>query len=111
MMLGKSIMTPRLADKLATYGAALQALDNEDRLRRLKPRAGLDFSSNDYLALATAPRMRNTISAALQAGTLIGAGGSRRSHEASRIVPGQVARSGATLLVRKASSTVYVRVH
>jgi hypothetical protein len=42
MMLGKSIMTPRLADKLATYGAALQALDNEDRLRRLKPRrAGL----------------------------------------------------------------------
>src|SRR5690348_2166331 len=43
MMLGKSIMTPRLADKLATYGAALQALDNADRLRRLKPRAGLSF--------------------------------------------------------------------
>jgi 8-amino-7-oxononanoate synthase len=43
----------------------------------LKPRAGLDFSSNDYLALAACPRMRKAISAALEAGTPIGAGGSR----------------------------------
>jgi 8-amino-7-oxononanoate synthase len=36
----------------------LQALKDDDRLRGLKPRAGIDFVSNDYLALASAPRMR-----------------------------------------------------
>ncbi|HET7492640.1 MAG TPA: 8-amino-7-oxononanoate synthase [Bradyrhizobium sp.] len=70
-------MTRHLANKLAGYGAALDALKSDDRLRSLRPRAGIDFSSNDYLALATAPRMRKAISAALQAGTPIGAGGSR----------------------------------
>jgi 8-amino-7-oxononanoate synthase len=44
------------------------------RLRSLKPRAGIDFSSNDYLALASAPRMRKALSAAVDAGTPIGAG-------------------------------------
>jgi 8-amino-7-oxononanoate synthase len=59
------------------YVAALDALKNDDRLRKLTPRAGIDFSSNDYLALAGAPRMRKAISAAIEAGTPIGAGGSR----------------------------------
>ena len=61
----------------STYAAALDALKNDDRLRSLKPRAGIDFSSNDYLALASNPRMRQAISAAVEAGTPIGAGGSR----------------------------------
>jgi 8-amino-7-oxononanoate synthase len=64
-------------NKASSYAAALSALDNDDRLRSLKPRAGIDFSSNDYLALASCPRMRNAIVAAVEAGTPIGAGGSR----------------------------------
>jgi 8-amino-7-oxononanoate synthase len=65
------------ADKTAGYLTALQALKDDDRLRGLKPRAGIDFASNDYLALASAPRMRNAVVAALEAGTPIGSGGSR----------------------------------
>ncbi len=61
----------------STYVAALDALKNDDRLRSLKPRAGIDFSSNDYLALANNQRMRKAVSAAVEAGTPIGAGGSR----------------------------------
>jgi 8-amino-7-oxononanoate synthase len=61
----------------STYVAALDALKDDDRLRSLKPRAGLDFSSNDYLGLANCLRMRKAIAAAVEAGTPIGAGGSR----------------------------------
>lgn len=60
--------------KLDAYVTALHALKEDDRLRGLKPRTGVDFASNDYLALASAPRMNL---AALEAGTPIGAGGSR----------------------------------
>lgn len=63
--------------KGAYYIAALQALKDDNRLRGLKGRAGIDFVSNDYLALASAPRMKKAILAALEAGTPIGAGGSR----------------------------------
>ncbi|MHC1949920.1 8-amino-7-oxononanoate synthase [Bradyrhizobium sp. UFLA06-06] len=70
-------MKPSHAAKGGDYVAALHALKEAYRLRGLKPRAGIDFVSNDYLALATAPRMKNAISAALEAGTPIGAGGSR----------------------------------
>ena len=63
--------------KAATYVAALGALEKDDRLRHLKPRAGIDFSSNDYLALASCQRMRRAVSAAVESGTPIGAGGSR----------------------------------
>ena len=61
----------------AAYVADLSALAKDDRLRGLKPRAGIDFSSNDYLGLVNNPRMRRTISAAVESGTPIGAGGSR----------------------------------
>jgi 8-amino-7-oxononanoate synthase len=61
----------------ARYVADLSALEKDDRLRSLKPRAGIDFSSNDYLALASCPRMRKAVSAAVEAGSPIGAGGSR----------------------------------
>ncbi|WP_213736827.1 8-amino-7-oxononanoate synthase [Bradyrhizobium sp. dw_411] len=64
-------------DKAVSYVTALQALKDDDRLRSLKPRAGIDFASNDYLALASSPRMKRAVTAALEAGTPIGAGGSR----------------------------------
>jgi 8-amino-7-oxononanoate synthase len=64
-------------DKAVSYIRALQALKDDDRLRSLKPRAGIDFASNDYLALASSPRMKKAVTAALEAGTPIGAGGSR----------------------------------
>jgi 8-amino-7-oxononanoate synthase len=65
------------SDKAASYITALQALKDDDRLRSLKPRAGIDFASNDYLALASSPRIKRAVTAALEAGTPIGAGGSR----------------------------------
>jgi len=46
-------MTQLHADEVSSYVAALQALKNDDRLRSLKPRTGIEFSSNDYLALAS----------------------------------------------------------
>jgi 8-amino-7-oxononanoate synthase len=64
-------------NKALPYAAALNALRDDDRLRSLAPRAGIDFSSNDYLALAGCQRMRKAIAAAVEAGTPIGAGGSR----------------------------------
>jgi 8-amino-7-oxononanoate synthase len=43
----------------------------------LRPRAGRDFSSNDYLALANAPRLKGAVAAALDRGVAVGSGGSR----------------------------------
>jgi 8-amino-7-oxononanoate synthase len=74
---GNNTMNAAHADKMARYGTALDTLKQEDRLRSLRPRAGIDFVSNDYLALASAPRMRRAVAASLEAGTPIGAGGSR----------------------------------
>ncbi|WP_245570195.1 aminotransferase class I/II-fold pyridoxal phosphate-dependent enzyme [Bradyrhizobium ottawaense] len=70
-------MTSTRAGKVATYHAALRALNEQDGLRRLAPRSGIDFGSNDYLALASAPRIKKAMAAALESGTPIGAGGSR----------------------------------
>ncbi|MDE4176154.1 8-amino-7-oxononanoate synthase [Phaeobacter sp. PT47_59] len=57
--------------------ALLDGLAQQDRYRRLIPRAGHDFSSNDYLGLAASPEMRAAAMAALQRGVPVGAGGSR----------------------------------
>lgn len=59
------------------YQSSLDALARDGRLRSISPRAGLDFSSNDYLALADAPRMKQAVIKAIERGTPIGAGGSR----------------------------------
>jgi 8-amino-7-oxononanoate synthase len=59
------------------HQAALAALARKDRLRRLAPRAGLDFTSNDYLGLAESDALRDAAVAALERGVPLGAGGSR----------------------------------
>lgn len=56
---------------------ALRALERRGRLRRLSPRAGVDFSSNDYLGLAASPELAAAAEAALARGVPLGAGGSR----------------------------------
>jgi len=62
---------------LTAQHADLQALEAKSRLRSLQLRAGLDLSSNDYLGLARAPRLRAAAHAALDRGVALGAGGSR----------------------------------
>lgn len=62
---------------LEAYQADLAALAARDRLRALAPRAGLDFASNDYLALAASPELAAAAQAALARGVPVGAGGSR----------------------------------
>ena len=59
------------------HETALAALARKARLRRLTPRAGLDFTSNDYLGLAESDALRDAARAALDRGVPLGAGGSR----------------------------------
>jgi 8-amino-7-oxononanoate synthase len=62
---------------LASYRAALDELADASRLRSLAPRQGIDFTSNDYLGLASSPRLAGAVTAAIARGTPVGAGGSR----------------------------------
>ncbi|TJV46007.1 MAG: 8-amino-7-oxononanoate synthase [Mesorhizobium sp.] len=62
---------------LARYDASLRGLARKDRRRTLSPRAGLDFSSNDYLGLAASKRLGDAVAAAIARGTPVGATGSR----------------------------------
>jgi 8-amino-7-oxononanoate synthase len=62
---------------LASYQAALDELAHASRLRSLAPRQGVDFTSNDYLGLASSPRLAGAVTAAIARGTPVGAGGSR----------------------------------
>ncbi len=64
-------------DLLARYADDLSALRSRERLRRLAGRAGLDFSSNDYLGFADSAAYREAAAAALLRGVPLGAGGSR----------------------------------
>ncbi|MDR6788064.1 8-amino-7-oxononanoate synthase [Sphingomonas sp. BE138] len=63
--------------QLAAQRAHLSALADADRLRTLTSRGGVDLSSNDYLALSTAPRMLAAAADALARGVAVGSGGSR----------------------------------
>ncbi|KJF74915.1 8-amino-7-oxononanoate synthase [Agrobacterium arsenijevicii] len=62
---------------LSPYEAKLAGLHRKSRLRALAPQAGVDFTSNDYLGLADAPRLKAAINAAIERGVPVGAGGSR----------------------------------
>jgi 8-amino-7-oxononanoate synthase len=55
----------------------LDGLAAKGRLRDLSQARGLDFSSNDYLALAGSAALRDAATAALARGVPLGAGGSR----------------------------------
>ncbi|NTE58960.1 8-amino-7-oxononanoate synthase [Agrobacterium tumefaciens] len=62
---------------LSPYEAKLAGLRRKSRLRVLAPRQGIDFTSNDYLGLADAPRLKAAIADAIARGVPAGAGGSR----------------------------------
>ncbi len=61
----------------AIFGEQLAALDEAGRLRRLEPRTGRDFSSNDYLGLAGDPIIARAVAEAASRGVPVGSGGSR----------------------------------
>lgn len=63
--------------RLAPYAGLLAGLERKSRARRLEGRAGLDLASNDYLALAGAPRLAASVTAAIARGVPVGAAGSR----------------------------------
>jgi 8-amino-7-oxononanoate synthase len=60
-----------------TFHADLRDLEKHGRLRSLRGRAGIDFTSNDYLGLAESAELRQAAAAAVARGVAIGAGGSR----------------------------------
>ncbi|MPT48521.1 MAG: 8-amino-7-oxononanoate synthase [Sphingobium sp.] len=62
---------------LHPYARQIDALEKRARARRLIPRAGIDFSSNDYLALAHSPAISSALMEALAQGVPAGSGGSR----------------------------------
>ena len=62
---------------LSRYEHALEALNRRARLRALEGRAGIDFTSNDYLGLAESDALTSALVEALQRGVPVGAGGSR----------------------------------
>lgn len=61
----------------AAHRADLAQLAEQHRIRRLLPRRGIDFASNDYLALAGSSRLRAAVADALAEGVPVGSGGSR----------------------------------
>jgi 8-amino-7-oxononanoate synthase len=63
--------------RFASHEALLEGLHARHRRRRLIPRAGADFSSNDYLGLSQSPELRRIVIAAIERGVAIGSGGSR----------------------------------
>lgn len=62
---------------LSRYEQALEALNRRGRLRALEGRAGIDFTSNDYLGLAESAELKQAMMDALARGVPVGAGGSR----------------------------------
>lgn len=62
---------------LAALSSDLASLAKRDRLRTLRSAFGVDFASNDYLALASSPRLAGAVRDALERGVAVGSGGSR----------------------------------
>lgn len=62
---------------LAPFQTRLDMLTRRARLRRLMPRAGHDFASNDYLGLAHDPVIAAAVADAIARGVPVGSGGSR----------------------------------
>src|SRR3546814_784046 len=84
---GMSILDAQMRD--------LAQLSRHSRRRRLMPRAGHDFASNDYLGLASAPGLRAAVAEALARGVPVGSGGSRLlrgNHEEHEALEAHAAR-------------------
>ncbi|QRZ15289.1 8-amino-7-oxononanoate synthase [Paracoccus methylovorus] len=85
------------------HQAALEALAQRGRLRRVTPAGGWDFASNDYLGLAGSELLAHAARDALARGVPVGAGGSRLlrgNHAEHRALEGEAAEffgSGAVL--------------
>lgn len=62
---------------LVRYERTLAGLERKGRRRALLAQGGIDFTSNDFLALADAPRLKAAVTSALDRGVPVGAGGSR----------------------------------
>ena len=65
------------------FRSQLAALEQRGRLRRLSPRAGRDFASNDYLGLAGDPMIAQAVADAVARGVGedVGGGGARTQTE------------------------------
>ncbi len=61
----------------STHTADLATLGEKARLRSLNPRRGIDFASNDYLAMSSSPRLAKAVQDAIARGVPLGSGGSR----------------------------------
>jgi 8-amino-7-oxononanoate synthase len=91
------------APALDRYQEDLDRLSSQSRIRTLAPRTGIDFTSNDYLGLATSKRLADALTAAISRGTPIGAGGSRllrgntAEHEALETAAARFFRAERTL--------------
>ncbi len=64
-------------DSLKRFSGLLDDLKGRAAYRSLRPAAGADFTSNDYLALAGCDRLRRALIDALERGVPGGSGGSR----------------------------------
>lgn len=64
-------------DSLKRFSGLLDDLKSRAAYRSLRPAAGADFTSNDYLALAGCDRLRRALMEALERGVPGGSGGSR----------------------------------
>ena len=75
--MGKNTAESGESRRFPRHGAALDVLAQRGRLRRLMPATGADFSSNDYLGLASSALLLDAAQGALARGVPVGAGGSR----------------------------------
>lgn len=66
-----------MSQSFPRHAAGLEDLRRLGRFRQLIPRAGHDFSSNDYLGLAQSDLLKTAAIEALARGVPVGAGGSR----------------------------------
>ena len=88
-----------ISERLRHYETKLENLERKSQLRALGQDKGADFTSNDYLALASSPRIRACLMAALANGVPVGSGGSRllrgnhAEHEALEVEAAAIFRS------------------